>query len=1044
MDGNVLDAITSSEERIREDIHSLRHAFNKVFCNELIFECDRDPAGFRMDGLGSVLGTPTLHSPVAGDRPTLELHRLELLDASAPSGKWERPSRIASDSTAGHRAAFSKRSANSSSFLSTPYASNAMVESTVPRLESFQAGSQPAKSSAPVTRPWRGWPANVQLLPAYAMDEDAIPENIVNLKSMADAAAHRALRLAGPVGLLEGAAPNRMLHMIRPDSERRLAFDVVCLLVLMLDIFYTPFNLTWEEVIPTGAAIGILCCTATFWMTDMALSFCTGYQTAEGKVEMGPAQVAKRYMRTWFTPDFLCILADAVNIVPMIFQGKNSATGNSTAVSRVIRLTKLARCLRVVGMVRLLRVISAVNMFMEAELTEAWRMMVRILQLTATLLWLGHLCACGWYAVGIGAPRGEIGETWLQTVIGLQKEFVFDELSPGYQYVASYHWGLAQLTLGANDINPVNTSERIFTILCNLFGLLFGGTLISILSTTLIDLKEINQERSHKMRVLKDFLLQHQVDMGVRIRIIRQVQERTKKRDGTLVEKDVAALQVLSLTLLRELRYALFAPCLLTHGVFRCWMSVDSESVKQLSSDGVEFLSLLADDELFSSGKAAQAAYYVMDGKGQYKMETQVFAPTCSGVFQRGISPRGANEVEEVDVGAWLCEAAWWCSWLHVGTLTTKVPCSFVAVPPHAVHEASNASVGAIHAITSEYARLFHQQVIQASGGSYMPTDLHVHYSQFSDLIFHMPVDLHIILGMAALEQVIASRANWQLKSRDHLVKMEAEIRTGQSVVLLDKDNVLQRQVALTLLRIEREAADEEALTQIAVYNEVEHSWDASCRVPGMKQSAAETPGQTLQRFLDARMSCCADVIAMNSGWAFMSSQDVERSPTYGMGTTYNKSIFVLPCTEAMLTSLSRFAVQVPGMLTYSSRARSNQTLAEAAATFTGASFNDLGRAVTKIQTTRIKEELTQKLEGIREVYVLHGQHEKGLYAWLDDTTRENLSKHNEVLCNWVGRLEQTLPEDIGGFSSTSRDNTWATGGNFASRNEFESETSSI
>ena len=38
--------------------------------------------------------------------------------------------------------------------------------------------------------------------------------------------------------------------------------------------------------------------------------------------------------------------------------------------------------------------------------------------------------------------------------------------------------------------------ERLFTILCNLFGLLFGGTLVSILSATLIDLREMNQEHS--------------------------------------------------------------------------------------------------------------------------------------------------------------------------------------------------------------------------------------------------------------------------------------------------------------------------------------------------------------------------------------------------------------------------------------------------------------------------------------------------------------------------------------------------------------------
>eukprot|EP00971_Amphidinium_carterae_P108975 2157780-Amphidinium_carterae.1 len=33
----------------------------------------------------------------------------------------------------------------------------------------------------------------------------------------------------------------------------------------------------------------------------------------------------------------------------------------------------------------------------------------------------------------------------------------------GLREVTAYHWGLAQLTLGAHDINPLNGAERIFT-----------------------------------------------------------------------------------------------------------------------------------------------------------------------------------------------------------------------------------------------------------------------------------------------------------------------------------------------------------------------------------------------------------------------------------------------------------------------------------------------------------------------------------------------------------------------------------------------------
>eukprot|EP00971_Amphidinium_carterae_P209630 4158351-Amphidinium_carterae.1 len=149
---------------------------------------------------------------------------------------------------------------------------------------------------------------------------------------------------------------------------------------------------------------------------------------------------------------------------------------------------------------------------------------------------------------------------------------------------------LAQLTLGAHDINPINASERIFTVACNLFGLLFGGTIIAILSNTLIDLKERNQEKASLLRVLKEFLLHNNVPLGVRMRVIQQAEERALQRAHILVEKDVKALELLSRGLLRELRNSLLQSHVLSNSLFCAWRCLSSVCIESLCGDGAEIL----------------------------------------------------------------------------------------------------------------------------------------------------------------------------------------------------------------------------------------------------------------------------------------------------------------------------------------------------------------------------------------------------------------------------------------------------------------------
>lgn len=73
----------------------------------------------------------------------------------------------------------------------------------------------------------------------------------------------------------------------------------------------------------------------------------------------------------------------------------------------------------------------------------------------------------------------------------------FSDMGMAYQYAASLHWAIAHITLGSVDIVPHNTMERGVTITFLLVGLLGGSTLVSLLSSTMVELQALAWAHLH-------------------------------------------------------------------------------------------------------------------------------------------------------------------------------------------------------------------------------------------------------------------------------------------------------------------------------------------------------------------------------------------------------------------------------------------------------------------------------------------------------------------------------------------------------------------
>mmetsp|Transcript_44743 Transcript_44743/g.106192 ORF Transcript_44743/g.106192 Transcript_44743/m.106192 type:complete len:1052 (+) Transcript_44743:121-3276(+) len=842
-----------------------------------------------------------------------------------------------------------------------------------------------------------GWPQNIALRAEFANADNeenltALREDVVHAKSALTFSNQE--QSSG----LDKRLPSPKVCTLHPHSPFRLTYDVVSVVVLLFELIYTPYSLTWT-LSNTALYNGITFFYASFWILDMTLSCITGYSTSDGILEMRASKVMVQYLRTWFAIDLTCVAGDVINSVLILI---GSATSNAEGLSRLLRVTKLVRFLRLLGMFRLFRVMSSFSAFMEVHVSEAWRMLVKILQIALLLLWIGHLVACFWYHIGHYGPTGEIGERWIDTPLGLGSEWPYvisvRDHDLAYQYAVSYHWGLAQITLGAHDINPVNTWERLFTVVCNLFGLLFGSTLVSILSTTLIDLREIHQEKRRIVRTLKAFLMQYDVVVGIRMRAIRQTTDRLAQMENFLLEKDVKALSILSHGLHRELRFALFGKFVLAHPLLLSWSSVDVQSVFGLcgDSEGMELMLLFPDDELFTAGKRAKGAYCVIEGTVLYKLADELTGDFDLHSDQGSpgmLSLSSGEEEDEGEVmlahaGAWISEASWWCQWMHVGNAKTKEACKLLFISPKSIRHAMLES-RPVTAYTRLYAHAFHQRIVKASP-DFKPNDLVIQYTAFGDLVFCLPPEAHIVIGLAALQRVLDRNSNLStlLKGRSSAMKdLQEEIWKGKCAVVMTGPKTIQRHVCLVTMVLHQQ---DFTLVELADYDFKACSWKWSAQLPGVKQSYGELPDEGVQRLMATRLYPLKLALAGLRPQGVQATVDVQPSQKFGVDTTYSKVALTFYSNLDCLAALRSARIEVDPGVMHSENYRPGKTLQDLVA--------------KPMPETASASSIT-----FAEVFALSGTERSGVYTWLKLADLETV--HNDAALKdlWLAALNRDV-----------------------------------
>ena len=215
-----------------------------------------------------------------------------------------------------------------------------------------------------------------------------------------------------------------------PDSGRKQAWDVLCLLLLLYCSFSVPYGIAFDDAADQEQqAVSVYYVFETMmdviFMTDILLNFITGWDN-QGFVVRDFAMIAKQYMRTWFLADFAGS-----------FPFDKVITAFVDADQQSLSSTTLLRGLRLVRMLKLIRAIKFMNKLEKLKQNEGFEAFGAAISLGSSVFFLfytAHLLGCFYTML---ASYEDADENWLYNY---RPELVgADETT---RYVVALYWAI--------------------------------------------------------------------------------------------------------------------------------------------------------------------------------------------------------------------------------------------------------------------------------------------------------------------------------------------------------------------------------------------------------------------------------------------------------------------------------------------------------------------------------------------------------------------------------------------------------------------------
>jgi len=542
-------------------------------------------------------------------------------------------------------------------------------------------------------------------------------------------------------------------------------------------------------------------------------------------VIVNPRKVAERYLKGWFIMDIFIIACDLTSLSATFLCEDCVSSGG-----RNLRLVRLTRIMRSITLLRTSRLVPKLEGLLETHrFGDKMAFGLWLLRMAFLVCWGNHLITCVWWTIG---RRGysDTGNRWVEDVLDNER---YLDVSKTFQYIIAFHWALSQICLGAAQVHARNVVEQVFTVICLLAGLLLGTSLISLLSAEMVNEQMARRKRTDKLKLMRRFLRQYGINPKQAASVQVLVEERMDKKQP-LSEHDFPGLDLLPTSVRMELRYCICKPCLFMHPLLRTWIGLSEAAVQRLCMDAAHLSHRRPNDEVLVAGEHAKEAYILKSGRGVYEQK-----PSSAPVLH--------EQVLKVKGGQVIAEAAMWTEWVYVGTLIlTEYSEVFVLSVKDFVKAIGHHALLQDTAI--EYGRLFHSRLISARPPRCdYPSDVHIPLTDFEELVFHMSPQVSMAICMHA---VLAFRQKWTTHLLHSVQKLENEVRSGRSVVLMNDKGFVRRVVSVVALRLENHMGE----IFVHVADAADGAVAPAVHLPGGKQERGERELDSLERIMRSKL----------------------------------------------------------------------------------------------------------------------------------------------------------------------------------------------
>jgi hypothetical protein len=424
-------------------------------------------------------------------------------------------------------------------------------------------------------------------------------------------------------------------YVLHPNSKKRIMWDLTGTLLVFYDMLFIPMEAFEYE--HSTFFVFMAWMSRLFWTIDMPMSLITGFIMKDGFIELRPAKIAHRYVRSWFIIDLVIVSFDWAQVLIESLMGFEFA--------RIGKSARAFRIMRIVRLLRIFRILEAMKGLTERLLSETLVILADMAKIVLTMVVLSHFIGCLWFTVS--QEQRDSSKTWIQY-------FGYDDKEVSLVYTTSLHWSLLQFAGGTDEIYPMNLGERIFAVVTFVFGFIMASAFVSKLTSSMTRLHLIVGKQSQQVATLRRFLRVNQVSNRLSLRIQRNAVFTMSERQRFMPEAHVELLASVSKPLQVELHFEMYSPILSHHPFFYAYTHERPYIMRSVCHEAIVIMSFATGDVIFDVGETRDDTkmYIATEGEFDYLR--------VDGVT-----------VQVLPV-TWVSEASIWICWMHHGTFTAR------------------------------------------------------------------------------------------------------------------------------------------------------------------------------------------------------------------------------------------------------------------------------------------------------------------------------------------------------------------------------------